>query len=154
MASENPQPLRVRLVCPYTDKCFVVCGETLSLKDTLKSCRGLFNRSLSVDGKDKDKVPGWIFSLKEYDRVIEKLQENQAVQLQVCKLETPVVQKTEDERKQEREKYRKPAPKPAEPETQPKKKEAKKPPPPRQEPRSASAPQKELSGFSKLVDDL
>jgi len=55
----------------YSDKAFVVYGETKPLREKLKELRGGFNYSLK-DGNG-NRFCGWVFSLKHKDRVLEAL---------------------------------------------------------------------------------
>lgn len=56
--------LKVSIVEDYTDKSFIVYGETMPLKDIFKQQKGRFNKSLTVNG---EKVAGWVFSKKNLD---------------------------------------------------------------------------------------
>ena len=55
----------------YTAKSFVVYGNTKKYKDHLANLEGKFNKYLNIDG---EKTPGWIFSNKKLEVVMEFVQ--------------------------------------------------------------------------------
>lgn len=52
----------------YTDKSFAVYGNTKTYKDSLKALGGRFNKSLKIEGQV---VPGWVFSKKVQEKVVD-----------------------------------------------------------------------------------
>lgn len=53
-------------IIDYTDKSFVVIGDTKPFKDQLSALYGKYNPALTINGK---KTAGWIFSKKRLDQV-------------------------------------------------------------------------------------
>jgi hypothetical protein len=54
------------LISDYSEKSFVVYGNTKPYKESLKNMGGRFNKYLKIDD---EKVPGWIFSMKNKEEV-------------------------------------------------------------------------------------
>jgi len=50
----------------YSEKSFVVFGDTKPYKDSLKALGGKFNSKLKIEGEE---TPGWIFSKKQSEKV-------------------------------------------------------------------------------------
>ena len=55
----------------YTDKSFVVYGETKKYKDFLKNLKGKFNKNLTIND---EQTQGWIFSKTHLEKVMEFVQ--------------------------------------------------------------------------------
>ena len=55
----------------YTDKSFVVYGDTKKYKDSLKNLGGKFNKNLKLG---ESTLPGWIYSKKNLEKVMEFVQ--------------------------------------------------------------------------------
>ena len=64
---------------PYSEKAFIVFGDTKEIKDDLKSMKCRFNSYLNVDG---EQIAGWVCSNKNLDDVTTKL--NELTQLEVA----------------------------------------------------------------------
>lgn len=54
----------------YSEKSFVVIGDTKPLKDELKSLTGRFNGRLNIDGEKK---AGWVFAKRNMEPVLKSL---------------------------------------------------------------------------------
>ena len=59
----------IRLI-DYSDKCIVVIGDTVQIKDRLKAIGGRYNPALTIDGK---KTAGWVFSRRRADQLADLL---------------------------------------------------------------------------------
>jgi len=67
LAEEKPKTLFMN---DYSEKAFIVYGETKPYKDAFKKMGGKFNKYLKVESGE-DKVPGWVFSRKFQEEVTE-----------------------------------------------------------------------------------
>ena len=61
-----------RELVQYSEKSFVVFGDTKAIKGKLKELGGKYNRNL-VDPRTGDKSPGWVFSHKKHTLVAQEL---------------------------------------------------------------------------------
>jgi hypothetical protein len=59
-------------VCDYSDKSFVVYGETKPIKNVLKALGGRFNAFLRPNNSETC-VPGWVFPIKCREAVEEAI---------------------------------------------------------------------------------
>lgn len=62
----------LEIVPNYSDKVFVVIGDTKSHKDFLKALGGKFGMSFNVEGK---KTPGWMYKTADFANIQVKLRE-------------------------------------------------------------------------------
>lgn len=79
----------VKVIYPYTEKSFVVVGDTKPLKDELVklfNCR--FNAYLQSKENAEQKVKGWVFSLKCYED-LKKFLKNKDVKVEFVELDEP-----------------------------------------------------------------
>ena len=70
----------------YTDKSFVVYGETKKYKDSLKNLKGKFNKNLTIND---EKIEGWIFSKTHLEKVMEFVQKANSGEVNVASSELP-----------------------------------------------------------------
>ena len=82
----------VELLTPYTEKSFVLVGDTIHLKDHLRNKErkifGTYNRFLHHP--DGEKVKGWIFKLESIERVIQYIRERKDTQLVIKEFSSPI----------------------------------------------------------------
>jgi hypothetical protein len=70
----------------YTEKSFVVYGETKKYKDSLKNLGGKFNKNLKIG---EDTVPGWVFGKKNLETVMEFVQKANSGEVVALSSELP-----------------------------------------------------------------
>jgi hypothetical protein len=65
----QPAPAAGCEILPYSERSFIVIGETKNIKDQLKNAGGRFNRFLTHP-QNGNKVAGWVFPTKQLESVI------------------------------------------------------------------------------------
>ena len=71
-----PKDIKIKIVNCYStfstgdEKSFVIIGDTIPIKDTLKAMGGKFSFNFTIS---KEKVAGWVFSSKNRSKVMNKL---------------------------------------------------------------------------------